>query len=86
MGLPPDERSSHDVANRRSTYPRFPVKLGGISELHAAFLNESRIRGHLVALRSRKSGFGRDDKGEGGASIRIGCWLSELQIPPLRSA
>jgi hypothetical protein len=29
--------------------------------------------------------FGRDDKGEGGASIRIRCWLRELQIPPLRS-
>jgi hypothetical protein len=29
---------------------------------------------------------GRDDKGEGGASIRIRCWLRELQIPPLRFA
>jgi hypothetical protein len=26
----------------------------------------------------------RDDKGEGSASVRIGCWLRELQIPPLR--
>jgi hypothetical protein len=27
--------------------PGFPVELGGISELHAAFFKESRTRGHL---------------------------------------
>jgi hypothetical protein len=53
-----------------STFPRFPVKLGGISELHAAFLNESRIRGHGWRRVVGNPGFGRDDKGEGGASAR----------------
>jgi hypothetical protein len=32
--------------NRRSLgYPGFPVGIGGVGELHAAFLNESRTRG-----------------------------------------
>jgi hypothetical protein len=29
----------------RPTYPGFPVEPGGVVELHAAFLNESRTRG-----------------------------------------
>jgi hypothetical protein len=29
----------------RPTYSGFPVEVGGIGELHAAFLNESRTRG-----------------------------------------
>ena len=28
----------------RPTYPGFPVEVGGVVELHAAFLNESRTR------------------------------------------
>jgi hypothetical protein len=28
--------------------------------------------------------FGRDDKGEGGASIEIGGWLRDPQVPRLR--
>jgi len=36
----------------------------------------------LSQLASGKSA-ARDDKGEIGASIRISCWLGELQIPPL---
>jgi hypothetical protein len=28
-------------------YPGFPVGIGGVGELHAAFLNESRTRGHV---------------------------------------
>jgi hypothetical protein len=38
-------------------YPGFPVDIGGLGELHAAFLNESRTRGRWGVLRSRKSGF-----------------------------
>jgi hypothetical protein len=29
----------------RPRYPGFPVEVGGVAELHAAFLNESRTRG-----------------------------------------
>jgi hypothetical protein len=29
----------------RPTYPGFPVEVGGVVELHAAFLEESRTRG-----------------------------------------
>ena len=40
--------SSKGPWNRRSLgYPGFPVELGVTSELHAAFLNESRTRGPL---------------------------------------
>jgi hypothetical protein len=28
-------------------YPGFPVEFGGVGDLHAAFLNESRTRGHV---------------------------------------
>jgi hypothetical protein len=38
-------------------YPGFPVEFGGVGNLHAAFLNESRTRGHVQALRGRKSGY-----------------------------
>jgi hypothetical protein len=51
-----------------STSPRFPVKLRGVSELHAAFFNESRIRGRWWRRVVGNPGFGRDDKGEGGCS------------------
>src|ERR1700691_3280715 len=37
-------------------YPGFPVGLGGFRGLHAAFLIESRTRGHLPKPRGRKSG------------------------------
>jgi hypothetical protein len=38
-------------------YPGFPVEFGGVADLHAAFLNESRTRGHVQRLRGRKSGY-----------------------------
>jgi hypothetical protein len=53
-----------------STSPGFPIRLAGVGELHAAVLNESRIPGHWWRRVVGKPGFGRDDKGEGGASIR----------------
>jgi hypothetical protein len=37
--------------------PGFPVELGGVGKLHAAFLTESRTRGRWRAQRNRKSGF-----------------------------
>jgi hypothetical protein len=37
-------------------YPGFPVEVGGVDKLHAAFLNESRTRCRRLAQRSRKSG------------------------------
>jgi hypothetical protein len=39
-----------------SGYPGFPVELGGVGKLHAAFLTESRTRDRRLGLRSRKSG------------------------------
>jgi hypothetical protein len=38
-------------------FPRFPVEVGGVGELHAAFLNESRTRGRWWVPGGRKSGF-----------------------------
>ena len=46
-----------------STSPRFPVKLRGVSDLHAAFFKESRIRGRWWRRVVGNPGFGRDDKG-----------------------
>jgi hypothetical protein len=46
-----------------STSPRFPVRLGGISELHAAFFDESRRRGRWWRSVVGNPGFGRGDKG-----------------------
>jgi hypothetical protein len=37
-------------------YPGFPVDIGGVVELHAAFLSESRARSYPVQ-RGRKSGY-----------------------------
>jgi hypothetical protein len=37
--------------------PGFPVETGGVGELHAAFLTESRTRGRWLVSRSRKSGY-----------------------------
>ncbi len=38
-------------------YPGFPVEVDGVGKPHAAFLTESRTRGHWRVQRSRKSGF-----------------------------
>jgi hypothetical protein len=38
-------------------YPGFPVEFGGVGELHAAFLTESRTRGRWLVPHSRKSGY-----------------------------
>jgi hypothetical protein len=34
-----------ETNHHRPTYPGFPVEIGGVVELHAAFLEESRTRG-----------------------------------------
>src|ERR1700683_5381928 len=39
--------------------PGFPVKVGGVDELHAAFRKESRTRGCWRGARYRKSGSGQ---------------------------
>ncbi len=51
--------------------PGFPVRLGGVGELHAPFLTERRHTRSCPAQRGRKSGYARDDKGEGSASIGV---------------
>jgi len=38
-------------------FPGFPVEVGGVVELHAAFREEGRTRGTVPELRNRKSGF-----------------------------
>ncbi len=38
-------------------YPEFPVEIGGVGELHAAFFTESRTRGRWRVPRGRKSGY-----------------------------
>jgi hypothetical protein len=38
-------------------FPGFPVEVGGVVELHAAFREESRTRGGVPEPRNRKSGF-----------------------------
>ncbi len=38
-------------------FPGFPVEIGGVAELHAAFREESRTRGCVPEPRNRKSGF-----------------------------
>ena len=54
--------------------PGFPVELGGADALHAPFLTERRIRCLVQCCVTGNPGsFGRDDKGEGSASIQIGC-------------
>jgi hypothetical protein len=54
-------------------YPGFPVELGGVGEVHAAFLTESRTRGRSAACQEIRVRSGstarrdrRDDKLEGG--------------------
>jgi hypothetical protein len=37
-------------------HPGFPVRLGGVTELHAAFLNESRTRGRWLEQRTGNPG------------------------------
>ena len=45
-------------------YPGFPVEVGGVGELHAAFLTESRTRGRwgVPRLQEIRGSSGRDDK------------------------
>ena len=44
-------------------------------------------RRSALRLRSGQAlGCAGDDKGEGGASVQVNCWLREPQIPPLRFA
>ena len=53
-------------ANRRSLgIPGFPVKSCGHGGVRAPLFSESRMRGRCRAWRGRKSGYARDDKGEG---------------------
>ena len=45
--------------------PGFPVGLDGVDALHAPFFNGKAHTGSLLVQSGRKSGSGRDDKGEG---------------------
>src|ERR1700722_1171058 len=51
--------------------PGFPVELGGVDVLHAAFLNESSTRGHLQRCVAGNPGSGRDDNSVLRARFRV---------------
>jgi hypothetical protein len=50
-------------------YPGFPVELGGVGNLHVAFLEESRTRGRCGTPRSRKSGYAPVGMTKGGLAL-----------------
>jgi hypothetical protein len=56
-------------------YPGFPVEFSGVGDLHAAFLNESRTRGHVQRYVAGNPG--RDDKGDSSVPGWIGSIVSE---------
>ena len=66
--------------------PGFPVESDGFRKAHAAFLDESRKRGHLWCRVVGNPGTLGMTKGRVVASVRIRCWLREPQVPPLRYA
>jgi hypothetical protein len=77
--------------NRRSLHyatPDFPVEVGGVGELHAAFLTESRTRGRWRVQRNRESGYApvQDDGSVGEVTERRSLRGSRgaQQVPPLR--
>jgi hypothetical protein len=49
-----DREQAERIAHR--LVPRFPVEIGGVAELHAAFREESRTRGCVPEPRNRKFG------------------------------
>jgi hypothetical protein len=52
-----NERLSKGFAHRfRPTYPGFPVGVGGVEQLHAAFFERKPHARSWLVLRSRKSG------------------------------
>jgi hypothetical protein len=53
----------------RPRYPGFPVEVGGVVDLHAAFLTESRTRGFWLVLRNRE--FGYADANLGHPALRL---------------
>ena len=55
-------------------FPGFPVDLVGVDGLHAVFSFGKPHTRLCPEQRGRKSGFARDDKGEGSASIDEGDW------------
>ena len=66
------QEGSAELQIPRLRSPGFPVEVGGFLELHAPFLTERRTR---CRVRCRVTGNpGRDDKGEGYASMESGCW------------
>src|ERR1700722_8677940 len=62
----------------RPTYPGFPVKIGGVGQLHAAFFERKPHTCSWLVLRSRKSGQRRCEHGAPrrccGLSGVVGYW------------
>jgi hypothetical protein len=64
-------------------YSGFPVKLSGVGELHAAFLNESRTRGCWWGPAQEIRIHGRKKMGRSPISANLRLWL---EWPAKRSA
>jgi hypothetical protein len=57
-------------------HPGFPVRLGGVTDLHAAFLNESRSRGRRLEQRTGNPGISlvfREMWDTANLNVRDGC-------------
>ncbi len=65
--------------------PGFPVKLGGVGELHAPFLTERRTRDRVRRSVAANPGTLGMTKGRANASMEGGCWR-EAVSSPARSA
>ena len=59
--------------------PGFPVEVGGFLELHAPFLTERRTRCRVRCCVTGNPG--RDDKGEGDASMENGAGQKPFSSP-----
>ncbi len=61
--------------------PGFPVKLGGVGELHAPFLTERRTRDRVRRSVAGNPGTLGMTKGRANASLESGCWGEGVSSP-----
>src|SRR5271156_7063120 len=66
--------SRHGPRNCRSLgCPGFPVKVGDVA-IFMRFSLQKTAHAALASAANRKSGYARDDKGDGDVSMESGCW------------
>ena len=61
-------------------WPGFPVEVGGVA-ISTRFSLQKTAHAALSSAANRKSGYARDDKGEGDASMESGCWTEGVFHP-----